>query len=456
MRGAEAIDGIYERTPPVWSGPGAPGRYFDLLHNLVTPRHQAALQALRARLRVDDAEPAPHHGDPDGRVLGGLRRRSCPNYPLFVIIGLLAWNLFSLGSTQGLASVVDSGALIRKVAVPKEMFPLAAVAANLVNFLFSLVPLAARDAGHAGADHLGDSLGAGRRRPDRALHARRRARARDLERLLPRRPLLLRSRPCWRGSTERRSSTRSTSLSPRARAVLQWNPMYVLVDVFRTPIYAGIAAGPGRRHRRTSRRSAWPLSAGGSSAATRRASWTSSDHRRRPTIRRRPHRRRAALAVRYDLQLERVISVREYAIRRLRGERFPSQTMWPIRERVVHRPGGRELRHRRPERGRQEHAPQGDRRHRPADARARRGARAAVAAPRARRRLRHGAHRPREHPALRDAARAPAEASAGARRRDRRLRRAHAVHRRPAQELLVGHGGAPRASRSRPTPIPTS
>lgn len=38
------------------------------------------------------------------------------------------------------------------------------------------------------------------------------------------------------------------------------------------------------------------------------------------------------LSVRYDLQLERVISVREYAIRRLRGERFPTQTLWPIRD----------------------------------------------------------------------------------------------------------------------------
>lgn len=36
--------------------------------------------------------------------------------------------------------------------------------------------------------------------------------------------------------------------------------------------------------------------------------------------------------MRYDLQRERVISVREYAIRRLRGERFPTQTMWPIRD----------------------------------------------------------------------------------------------------------------------------
>jgi ABC-2 type transport system ATP-binding protein len=36
------------------------------------------------------------------------------------------------------------------------------------------------------------------------------------------------------------------------------------------------------------------------------------------------------LSVRYDLQQERVMSVREYVVRRLRGERFPTQTLWPI------------------------------------------------------------------------------------------------------------------------------
>jgi ABC-type polysaccharide/polyol phosphate export permease len=30
-------------------------------------------------------------------------------------------------------------------------------------------------------------------------------------------------------------------LSPRARAVLQWNPMHVLVEVFRAPLYSGAA-----------------------------------------------------------------------------------------------------------------------------------------------------------------------------------------------------------------------
>jgi ABC-2 type transport system permease protein len=163
-----------------------------------------------------------------------------PNYPLFVIIGLLAWNLFSLGSTQGLASIVDSGALIRKVAVPKEMFPLAAVGANLVNFLLSLVPLLAvmlvmrvpftsailwvpLGVALIGLFTLGVAL---------AL-ATLNVFFRDV-RYFYEAGLL-----AWFYGTP--IFYPIDVLSPRARAVLQWNPMYVLVDVFRTPIYAGTA-----------------------------------------------------------------------------------------------------------------------------------------------------------------------------------------------------------------------
>ncbi len=65
------------------------------------------------------------------------------DYPLYVITALLFFNFFSLGSSQGLNSIVSSGGLLRKVAVPKAVFPLAAVLANLVNFALSLEPLAA-------------------------------------------------------------------------------------------------------------------------------------------------------------------------------------------------------------------------------------------------------------------------------------------------------------------------
>jgi ABC-2 type transport system ATP-binding protein len=38
------------------------------------------------------------------------------------------------------------------------------------------------------------------------------------------------------------------------------------------------------------------------------------------------------LSIRYDLQKERVMSVREYVIRRVRGERFPRESFWPLRD----------------------------------------------------------------------------------------------------------------------------
>jgi ABC-2 type transport system permease protein len=73
------------------------------------------------------------------REVFGMER----DYPLYVITALLFFNFFSLGSSQGLNSVVGSGGLIRKVSVPKAVFPLASVLANLVNLGLSLVPLSA-------------------------------------------------------------------------------------------------------------------------------------------------------------------------------------------------------------------------------------------------------------------------------------------------------------------------
>ncbi len=64
-----------------------------------------------------------------------------PNYPLYVITALLGWNVFSLGTSRGLDSIVLNGPIIRKVFVPKAIFPVAAVASQVVNFVFSLVPL---------------------------------------------------------------------------------------------------------------------------------------------------------------------------------------------------------------------------------------------------------------------------------------------------------------------------
>ena len=66
---------------------------------------------------------------------------SRPNYSLYVFTALLGWNLFSLGTSRGLDSVIQNGAIIRKVFVPKAIFPIAAIVSQVVNFAFTLVPL---------------------------------------------------------------------------------------------------------------------------------------------------------------------------------------------------------------------------------------------------------------------------------------------------------------------------
>lgn len=68
----------------------------------------------------------------------GLGRGS---FALYVISGLVLWNLYSSATQSGLVSIMSSSTIIRKVYVPKAVFPVASVLSSLVNFAFSLVGL---------------------------------------------------------------------------------------------------------------------------------------------------------------------------------------------------------------------------------------------------------------------------------------------------------------------------
>ena len=57
-----------------------------------------------------------------------------PHYPVFLLSGLLAWNLFSVALGIGTRSVIDNGNLVKKVAFPREILPLAVVGVTLVDF----------------------------------------------------------------------------------------------------------------------------------------------------------------------------------------------------------------------------------------------------------------------------------------------------------------------------------
>jgi ABC-2 type transport system permease protein len=58
-----------------------------------------------------------------------------PDFPVFLLSGLLAWNLFSAALLQGSRSVIDNANLVKKVAFPREILPLSSIGVALVDFV---------------------------------------------------------------------------------------------------------------------------------------------------------------------------------------------------------------------------------------------------------------------------------------------------------------------------------
>lgn len=71
------------------------------------------------------------------KVLGA----GIPDFPVYLLSGLLAWNLFSASLQTGASSVLDNANLVKKVAFPREILPLSAVGVALVDFALQSVVL---------------------------------------------------------------------------------------------------------------------------------------------------------------------------------------------------------------------------------------------------------------------------------------------------------------------------
>lgn len=64
--------------------------------------------------------------------------RSIANYPVFLMAGLLPWTFLSTAMAEGAMCIIANEGLIRKIYVPKLVFPLTRVLIGLVTFIFSL------------------------------------------------------------------------------------------------------------------------------------------------------------------------------------------------------------------------------------------------------------------------------------------------------------------------------
>jgi ABC-type polysaccharide/polyol phosphate export permease len=74
-------------------------------------------------------------------VFSTIMRFPIPHYAIFLLSVLLPWTFFSQTLSYAVEAIVTNGDLIKKVAVPKLVFPMAAVVSNMINLLLSLIPL---------------------------------------------------------------------------------------------------------------------------------------------------------------------------------------------------------------------------------------------------------------------------------------------------------------------------
>ena len=77
-----------------------------------------------------------------GQFLGAARGAGAiPDFAVYIFSGLTAWQLFSEIIAAGTGSIVNNGGLVKKIYLPREVFPLSVIGSALFNFVIQLVIL---------------------------------------------------------------------------------------------------------------------------------------------------------------------------------------------------------------------------------------------------------------------------------------------------------------------------
>jgi len=74
-------------------------------------------------------------------ALSQIFRFDVPNYPVYILSGLVVWNYFSQTTTAAISSFVWGGGLLKRIYIPRSTFVLSSVGTGLVNLLLALIPL---------------------------------------------------------------------------------------------------------------------------------------------------------------------------------------------------------------------------------------------------------------------------------------------------------------------------
>lgn len=74
-------------------------------------------------------------------VFGSIMRFELKDFVVFLYAGMLPWNFFGVSEDFCGVSIINNEGFIKKIYMPKIVFPLATVCAQFVNMLFSMIAL---------------------------------------------------------------------------------------------------------------------------------------------------------------------------------------------------------------------------------------------------------------------------------------------------------------------------
>ena len=74
-------------------------------------------------------------------VFSSIFRFQVQNYAVYILSGLIAWNLYATSTTAAMQGMALGGGLLHRIYVPKSIFTVSAVGTGLVNLGLSMIPL---------------------------------------------------------------------------------------------------------------------------------------------------------------------------------------------------------------------------------------------------------------------------------------------------------------------------